>query len=782
MHDHLVSRGIADAISTTANPATGMAATRLTALVEHARFPDSIGRAAAFGRWWYDPLTAHMLLSLEAAAFLEEEAGLHADLADCMSNVLPEDCALLVQALASASQAHEVEVEFRLLSRNQGLRWMRLVGLPSGREPGGLMITGILTDITAAKHAAMREQFSFESTQLLVGTHTLGEAICKIIELVCTDLGWDCGMYWSMEQLGASAQLICLHSWSDATLPVNAFPRTDEDGIRLSIAAGKGLIGGVWSSGRPRWIENDADPEAVDFVFSQNARSAGIRSGYAFPVAYESDDGRHHRPGVLVFFSRLPRQNTAQLPSLSAAIGGLIAQTAQRIAQQEHIRQLAQVDMLSGLSNRRHFQALLDAACQHQLRANGALGMLYIDLDRFKPINDALGHEVGDAVLHQFAQRLARLVPPGGDAGRVGGDEFALFFPLTGEPDQVAQLADSILLAARTRFLVNGRELAISASVGVSTYPEHGDTGADLLRHADTAMYRAKRSGRNGANYFSHDGNGSDEGSQSALMQQITVEAELLHALAGDQLFMHYQPVFDPDGRTVRAVEALIRWRRPSGEVVPPDVFIPIAERSHLIVDIGRWVVRQACRDLPHMQRAGMGGVRMNVNMAPLEFLNVNLPDELADIALDAGVDPRDLCLELTESMMMNHADQVIPVMRALRRRGFKISVDDFGMGYSSLSRLKDLPISSLKIDRSFVQGLPSGPQDRAIVQTIIDIGRNMQLDVIAEGVETEAQLQHLCRLGCKLVQGYLMGRPMPLDDLIRTYGTPHSPQNEGPR
>ena len=339
--------------------------------------------------------------------------------------------------------------------------------------------------------------------------------------------------------------------------------------------------------------------------------------------------------------------------------------------------------------------------------------------------------------------------------------------------DRLAAATEQVLAAARTRFLVNGRELVISASIGVSIFPDNGRMGADLLRHADSAMYRIKRGGRNSVGYYSQDGAGANAADHAALLQQLTVEAELLHALAGGQLFLEYQPVFDTNERSVRAVEALVRWRRPNGEIVRPDVFIPIAEQSHLIVDIGRWVIGQACRDLARMQGAGLGELQMNVNMAALEFLNLNLPHELAGIAESAGIDPRSVCLELTEGMMMNHAEQVIPVMRSLRRRGFKISVDDFGMGYSSLSRLKDLPISSLKIDRSFVHGLPNDHQDRAIVQTIVDIGRNMNLDVIAEGVETDAQLHHLRRLGCALVQGYLTGRPMPLEALIERYGHP---------
>ncbi|HAT32370.1 MAG TPA: bifunctional diguanylate cyclase/phosphodiesterase [Janthinobacterium sp.] len=724
--------------------------------VARALLPDPLAQIGGFGRWWYEPRTAQIVLGLEAAGFLGEAAGWHANLDDCLGSVLGEDLAPLTAALA---RGHTAACEFRVATQD-GLRWLRLAALAFDPLCPAPAVGGILADITAVKHAAMREQFSFASTQLLIGSYTLGEAVNKVIELVCKDLGWDCGMYWAAADADADGPLACIHCWSGPALEdAGASLRA---GAGVTIAPGQGLIGAVWSSGQARWIEDMAG--AADFLFPHYARRAGIRSGYAFPVAYDGADGGAHRPGVLVFFSCLRRQRTAQLPTLSAAIGGLIAQTAQRIAQQESIRLLAQIDVLSGLANRRHFHDLLDGACRDAVAHGTGMAMLYIDLDRFKPINDALGHEAGDAVLRQFAQRLAALTPPACQCGRVGGDEFAIFLPGVRGPGELRALAERILLAARTRFLFDGRELAISASIGVSVFPDDGAGGAELLRHADSAMYHVKRGGRNGVSFFSQ---GGQAAVQSALVRQLTVEADLPRALAGEQLFMQYQPVFDVAGGTVRAVEALIRWRRPNGDIVPPDVFIPIAEQSHLIVDIGRWVIRQACRDLPLMQRAGLPEVQMNVNMAALEFLNPELPEELSAIAAAAGVDTRHLCLELTEGMMMSHAEQVIPVMRALRRRGFKISVDDFGMGYSSLSRLKDLPISSLKIDRSFVDGLPVERQDCAIVQTILDIGRNMDLEVIAEGVETRAQLDHLRRLGCTLVQGYLLGRPMSLAELI---------------
>lgn len=738
--------------------------------VLRAMTPDATARAAGFGRWWFDPRCAAVVLSLEASHLMGEHAGLHASLADCFSNVLPEDLVKLTRHFGALRRGADAqECEFRILSGSDGLRWLRLIVLPDDPAHPAAPIEGILSDVTAVRHAAMREEFSFESTQLMIGTHTLDEAVSKMIALVCTDLGWDCGMYWSIASSGSeTGRLVCSHYWAgDAGHMAQLFDPAGQQ--RLSIAPRDGVVGAVWSSGQARWIEDiDADP---DFLYPAYARKSGIHSGYAFPVAYDSDDGQRHRPGVLIFFSCLARQRTAQLPKLSAAIGGLIATTAQRMAQQENIRELAQVDAMSGLANRRHFHSLLDQACDKAARRGVRLALLYIDLDRFKPINDGLGHEAGDAVLRQFAQRLSTLTPRGGQCGRVGGDEFAMFMYLEQADAGASAVAEKILAAARARFLVTDRELVISASIGISIFPDHGQLGAELMRNADAAMYRVKRAGRNGLDFYAQDGAPGTGHAQSALVQQLTVEAELLQALENGQMFLEYQPVFESAGLTVRAVEALIRWRRPNGEIVPPDLFIPIAEKSHLIVDIGRWVIRQACHDLPRMHGAGLRDVQLNVNMAAPEFLNVNLPGELAAMTAAAGIAPRHVCLELTEGMMMNHPDQVIPVMRALREHGFKISVDDFGMGYSSLSRLKDLPISSLKIDRSFVRGLPDGQQDRAIVQTIVDIGRNLDLEVVAEGVETGAQLAHLRTLGCTMVQGFLTGRPMALEQLIAVHG-----------
>ncbi len=284
------------------------------ALLARAMRDDPTACAASFGRWWFDPRSGALLLSLEAAEMLGEHPGVHATLSDAFSSVLPEDLVQVAEGLPrDRAIGRTTEHEFRILTRSDGLRWLRLISLPAPAEPHAGLVEGILSDITAVKHAAMREEFSFESTQLMIGTHTLDEAVSKVIELVCNDLGWDCGMYWSMQTAGADAgRLACSHFWSVGAR-VTPDPLLSDGGRRVAIAPGQGVVGAVWSSGMARWIEDLATDS--EFLYPQYARQSDVHSGYAFPVAYDSDDGQRHRPGVLIFFSCLARQRTAQLPS-----------------------------------------------------------------------------------------------------------------------------------------------------------------------------------------------------------------------------------------------------------------------------------------------------------------------------------------------------------------------------------------------------------------------------------------------------------------------------------
>lgn len=724
-----------------------------------ARRSDAGDRAAGLGRWWYQGASGQLVLSAVAAGFLG--VGPEPVLAACMESVEAEDRAMLGAILARIAAGDVADgCEFRVRRPGQGVRWLRLtpVSLPGRRS----VTEGILVDITAARNAAARERFNFALTQYLVGTDSMDEAVVNILQLVCEELGWEWGAFWALDEQADRAPLLrCRYSWHAPSLALGAFRQAS---ATLALRPGQGLVGEVWSSGQARWIEEVSGYPGL--LRSEAAHACGLQSAYFFPVSFAGADGRPLRPGVLEFFSSLQRQPDAQLPSLAESISAVIAQAVERMTQQHRIRLRAQTDEMTGLANRSHFHEQLDRLC-NEAAPGRSFAVLFVDLDQFKPINDGYGHEAGNVVLSEFALRLRALAPPGWLAGRLGGDEFALLSAPGAGHVEVEGVAARVLAEARRRFAYGGHQLAVSASVGISTYPEHGTSPRELLHAADAAMYEAKRNGRNLASRYE----GDSAAAQASTARQLGLQSELSRAIGSEEFFLEYQPICTSGDARVVALEALIRWRRPDGEVVPPQQFIPIAEQSRLILDIGRWVLRQVCRDLPRLRRAVSGDLRVHVNMAAPEFIDAALPGELEAIVSAAGADPRQICLELTEGVVMQHVQTAIPVMQALRRLGFGIGLDDFGMAYSSLSMLKKLPIDAIKIDRLFIAGVPRDRDDCAIVRTILDLGRHMKLQVIAEGVENDAQLAMLRQYGCALVQGYLVGRPMPIGALALAPG-----------
>jgi diguanylate cyclase (GGDEF)-like protein len=712
---------------------------------------DQIDQLAGLGRWSMDRRTSNMNFTTVALSLLGLDAGKGSD---AWTTVVTDDVEPLAAVLSAIGRDGAALVhEFRVVEPKHGVRWLRLQSLAAREWP---VASGILTDISEGKRAATRERFNFALTQYLIGTDTFDDAVDKILHLVCDELGWEWGAFWAREYRGTAEILRCRHVWHKPDGDYTQFRRAATE---LMVAPGEGVVGETWLTGQAQWVE--AIAAHADLVRVRTARLCGLQSGFFFPVTYVAADGNLHREGVLEFFSASPRQQEAQLPALAESISALIAQTAQRLMQQERVRVLAQTDEMTGLINRAYFHELLDAAC-----AKGReFGLLYIDLDQFKPINDGFGHAAGNAVLCQFAERLRALAPRGATIARLGGDEFSIMTPAGFGKAELDALAGAVLEAARARFHYVGHELSVSASIGVSLFPLHGQDTAQMLHAADAAMYVSKGNGRNLVSYFDR---GSDT-QQRAIAAQLLMLSELKNALQRDEFFLEYQPICDTQSMQIVGLEALIRWRKSDGTVVPPGQFIPVAEQSRFIAPIGRWVIQQVCRDLPRLHAAGMPGLMVHVNMAAPEFLNGDLPYELATITSASNVDPRQICLELTEGVIMQNVDKAVPVMQELVRLGFEISLDDFGMGYSSLALLQSLPISSLKIDRLFLQGVPHDRNDCAIVRSIIDLGRNMKLKVIAEGVELDAHLGFLRQFGCALIQGYLTGRPMGLPSLIGT-------------
>jgi diguanylate cyclase (GGDEF)-like protein len=722
----------------------------------------ALEQAAGFGQWWYDPLTGQSLLSATARDYLEMPGDAVDRLDACFGHVMEDDLPELIRVWTGAQAAQALDV--RVVGLARGMRWLRVTPLPA--DPARPRWRhGLLQDITDLRHAAVRERLGYALTEFLIGTRTLGDAIINVIQLICRNLGWEWGAYWSMEGDEARGQLQCRHFWHPQDRDLEQFSAIS---AALGMAPGEGLVGRVWASGNAEWVEDmSADPR---FLRRRSAHRCGLWAGYVFPVIYVSDDGERHRPGVLEFYSSMARQPDAQLPKVSATIGALIAQTAKRLETESVIRRLAQVDEMTELDNRGYFYTQLNRHCALSQRQGGRFALVFIDLDRFKPINDAYGHEAGNAVLQGFAQRLRALAPPPARAGRLGGDEFAVLVPDCSDGDQLAALVDAILAAASQPFAYEDVVLNVSASIGVARFPENGLSGPELLRSADAAMYRVKQNGRNGASVFSTSSPDTLAQQRARLAQRLAIEADLREALQAGHLRLAYQPIVDMASGQLHGLEALVRWRRPDGEVVPPDVFIPIAEQSDLIIDIGRWVLCRALQDLASLQGGALAGLKVHVNMAASEFVSGALPDALMAWSTQLAVPASQVVLELTESMLMRQPEQVSRVMRRLREIGFEISLDDFGMGHSSLAMLKSLPISSLKIDRSFVRDLASSERDRAIARTIVDLGQHLGLEVIAEGIEDAAQLAVLQACGCRFGQGYLLGRPLPLEELIHLF------------
>ena len=423
------------------------------------------------------------------------------------------------------------------------------------------------------------------------------------------------------------------------------------------------------------------------------------------------------------------------------------------------IEHLAYHDALTGLPNRPLFMDRLIVALAQANRAHQKLAVFFLDLDRFKDINDSLGHTTGDTLLKAVAERIRRCVREGDTVARFGGDEFTLMIPKIENVEDGAKIAQKIIETLKIPFFVNDRELFVTTSIGVSLYPIDGADPETLVRNADTAMYRAKDHGRDNYQLYAPAMN-------AQALQRLALENLLRKALSNDELVLYYQPQIEAKTHAISGVEALIRWRHPDLGLLSPMNFIPLAETSGLIVPIGEWVIRTACRQIKQWQRRFDQDFTIAVNLSARQFQQPDLV-EMIRSAIDAtGVEPRSLELEITESNAMQNAENTIYSLRELKSVGVNISMDDFGTGYSSLNYLKRFPIDILKLDQMFVRDAATDPTDAAIVSAVIQMAHILRLKLVAEGVEREDQLEFLTRQGCDTIQGYFFSPPLPADQL----------------
>lgn len=459
---------------------------------------------------------------------------------------------------------------------------------------------------------------------------------------------------------------------------------------------------------------------------------------------------------------RRVKERTAELAKSNI---GLAAEVSERRLAEQRVVHMANHDALTGLPNRTLLIDRIEQAMVHAHRSGTKLAVLFLDLDRFKNVNDSLGHAVGDQLLQAVSARLSACLREGDTAARLGGDEFIISLPDVHDASEVTGVLERIQAALSKPFSVSGHQLPAEASIGIALYPDDAASVQTLMRNADTAMYHAKESGRANYQFF---------GTQMTerVSRRLSVETNLRSALQSAEFVLHYQPLITLSTGGIEGVEALIRWPQRDGRLVSPAEFIPVAEDTGLILPIGEWVLREACTQAKSWQE-WQPGARVAVNLSARQFRQSDLAEMVEQVLKETGLDPHLLELELTEGILMNQAEETIRTLARLHEMGVRIAIDDFGTGYSSLSYLKRFPIDKLKIDRSFVKDLSAIADDSAIVNAIIAMAHGLSLSVTAEGVETEEQAAYLRARSCESAQGFYFARPMPASDLTQLLGRP---------
>ena len=559
-----------------------------------------------------------------------------------------------------------------------------------------------------------------------------------------------------------------LHGWLGRRVPTPPDPlflalfQHSGDGVLVCDDAGTVL---ACNDAASKILEAPA-AEVVGRALTERVSQAGADAATGFPLqSGEASARRGDSAG---------RPVDVRVHAVQTAVGRRwmvhLQDTGDRWQAQEHLTYLANFDSLNGLPNQVLFRDRLYQAMSRARRSHHAMALMFLDLDRFKVVNDSLGHEVGDRLLKHVAKVLTQCLREVDSVSRVtveqpftlsrlGGDEFTVIAEGIDNAEDAAMVARRMLDALNTPFFVGDEEIVVSASIGISMYPTDDVDLDGLVRHTDMAMYRSKSLGRGTYSFFSDDLN-------AAVSARLSLEGSLRHAMDRKEFQLHFQPKADLRTGAITGVEALLRWHRPGQGLVPPDRFIAVLEDTGMILPVGAWVIRTACAQLAEWDRQGLPQLRMAVNLSARQFRHLYLASMVEDSLRENYIDPSRLEIELTESLLMEDNETTRGMLESFSRIGVRLAIDDFGTGHSSLSYIKRFNIDTLKIDRSFVQSLPDDSEDVAIATAVIALGRSMQMTVVAEGVETQAQAEALRRLGCHEMQGYLLGRPMPAPDL----------------
>ena len=679
--------------------------------------------------------------------------------------------ALYPHAPAVAERLHERDLA---LWRDPGTQvYETTIALPDGRQrdavyykatftgPDGAVagLIGTIIDVTEGRQGARRQAMEHAVTQVLATAESVAEALPHTIRTICETFGWACGAYWTADPQGQALRRVAI--WHIDRPEVAEFLATEAStgDEQLPPRGTGGLVRRVWRDGAPVWIPDVASEP--DFQRGPDAARAGLHCALAFPVVARGD-----RLGVMEFFGRSIKQPDPELLAVTRSLGSQIGQFMVRKDAEERLRFVATHDALTTLPNRVMFGQRLEHALAQAQRHSRRLAVLFLDLDRFKVINDTLGHEFGDALLREVARRLRQTLRTSDTVARLGGDEFVVLLEEVPEPLFVATVAHKIIAAVAEGYVLAGREYHVTASVGASTFPDDAADAPTLLKNADIAMYRAKEQGRNTFQFYSSQLNVHS-------MQRLNLESGLRRAVEREEFVLHYQPQVDVRTGRITGAEALLRWLHPELGLLPPGRFISIAEETGLIVPIGDWVLRAACATHRAWTDKGLAPLRIAVNLSARHFMRGDLVRDVSAALGATGCDPSRLELEITETSVMEDPERVVALLHQIRELGVTVAIDDFGTGHSSLAYLKRFPVDNLKIDRSFIADVPGDKNNVAITQAVIAMGHSLGMRVIAEGVETRAQHNFLLAHQCDEYQGYYFSKPLAEPDFTALLSKP---------
>ena len=715
---------------------------------------------AKLGSWVLNPETGQIDCSDEARriyGFTSTTENL--TLARLMALVPAVQRVGLHEAIQRATQGDApLELEHRVNARDGADRWVH-VTFQGSVQNDVTTVRAAVRDETANKKSALRLALAHDVAQELAADVEPESAMAFILSSIGARMDWAAAVCWGVD---ADSRVRCLGAWAasddapshefSAAMGVFSGPRPD------------GNLDAAWAAGNPLWRAiHGAD---ASHVRDQFAARCGLNAAVVIPVVAGA------QLLALEFFSHAQIAIDGEIEDFMRSIASQLAQYLRRKQAEAALRHSAHHDELTGLANRALLQEQLAQAMQRAARRKTKVAVLFMDLDRFKSINDSLGHSAGDVLLRACANRLREGVRLSDTVARFGGDEFVLVLEgLDNADDVIAPLAKVVSLFSRP-FEVKGRELPTTASIGISLFPDDGQDVETLLMNADAAMYRAKGMGPGNHHFYS-----SQMSAQG--QQQLALESCLPRALERDELFLVYQPKLDLTTGIVTGVEALMRWSHPTMGLVSPLQFIPIAEDIGLIDSMGHWALEVACRDARTWNDQGHP-IQVSVNLSARQLNRPLLAEEVAQVVARAGLLPAQLELEITESGVMHNPVQAALRLRELRDLGVSLAIDDFGTGYSSLSYLRNFPLSTLKIDRSFIKDLPIDEAAAALTAGIIALARSLRMKVVAEGVETREQLGYLRVNGCDEIQGYYLSKPITADEMsqflerdLRNFVTP---------